>query len=333
MVLLNGHLKKGYHLWQKEEQLRKGFNIAWIQTLPTTSCTSEQFKDIQEKTLLILRCKTMYYYRKDLLSASSTSGNASELNSIIRNGLIQHTTCFLHWVKTQNELHQKFRLTPRVPRVVLKSNSQHGQQDPRSQDARSSWEPSSDSKSYGEICSNIADYRVSGVPLSAVKQQNTTRENQVKKLIEKFENRQHKESFLEDLSQTQKINKFRKESQYLIADLNNTEIFELCENSSKQECLDCNLHWEAGIVHNSCGRCLRICMQYLLENRYHLLQLWKKYEIFAEQSRCQTRTFWKTNMYYHARQMLKKARQEKHGRHPTVLSRCRMKNSESHCQP
>ena len=53
--------------------------------------------------------------------------------------------------------------------------------------------------------------------------------NPMEKLIEKFENQRYKESFLQDLSQTQKINKFSKESQDLIADFNNTEIFELCE--------------------------------------------------------------------------------------------------------
>ena len=37
-------------------------------------------------------------------------------------------------------------------------------------------------------------------------------------------------SFIQDLSQTQKISKFSKESKDLIADLNSTEIFELCEN-------------------------------------------------------------------------------------------------------
>ena len=52
----------------------------------------------------------------------------------------------------------------------------------------------------------------------------------------------------------QKINKFSKVSQDLIADLNNTEIFELCENSSKQQCPDCNAHWELGIIYCSCGR-------------------------------------------------------------------------------
>ena len=116
-------------------------------------------------------------------------------------------------MKTQEELYQKVRLTPRLPRVVLKSNSQCGQQDLRGQDARSSWDPPSDSKSFRETCNNAVDCRIPGIPLSTVEQQDTTRENQVKKLIEKFENHQHKESFLQDLSQTQKINKSRRESQ------------------------------------------------------------------------------------------------------------------------
>ena len=98
------------------------------------------------------------------------------------------------------------------------------------------------------------DHRISGVPLSAVEQQITIRENKVKRLIEKFENHKHKESFIQDLRQTEKINKFSKYSQDLIADLNNTEIFELCENSSKRQCLDCNSYWEIGIICCSCGR-------------------------------------------------------------------------------
>ena len=118
-------------------------------------------------------------------------------------------------MKTQDELYQKVRLTPRVTRAVLKLNSQFGQQDLQSQDARSSWEPSSDSKSYGETCNNTVENKISGVPLSAVEQQDTTCENKVKRLIEKFENHKHKELFLQDLSQTQKINKFSKESQDL----------------------------------------------------------------------------------------------------------------------
>ena len=228
-------------------------------------------------------------------------------NTVTCSRSLQHTTCSLRWVKSHKsnhleaegfcwwyqalgerkekrsggngkegdekaeELYQKVRLTPRVPRVVLKSNSQHGHQDPQSQDARSSWEPSSDSKSYGETCDSTVDYRISGVPLSAVEQQDTRRENKVKKLIEKFESHKHKESFLQDLSQTQKINKFRKESQDWIADLNNTEIFELCENSSKQQCPDCNAYWEKEIINCSCGRNMKSSQS----NRVRAEQPWR----------------------------------------------------------
>ena len=84
------------------------------------------------------------------------------------------------------------------------------------------------------------DYRILGVPLSAVEQQDTHRKDKFKKLIEKFENHRNKKSFLQDLKQTKEINEFSKESQDLIADMNNTEIFELCETSSEQQCPDCN---------------------------------------------------------------------------------------------
>ena len=78
------------------------------------------------------------------------------------------------------------------------------------------------------------DYRIPGVPLSAVEQQ-----DKVKQMIEKLENHPNKESLIQDFKQTKGINEFSKESQDLIADMNNTEIFELCETSSKQQCPDC----------------------------------------------------------------------------------------------
>ena len=80
------------------------------------------------------------------------------------------------------------------------------------------------------------DCRIHGVLLSAVEQQDTHREDKVKKLIEKFENHPNKESFLQDSKQMKEINEFSKKSQDLIADMNNTQISELCETSSKQQC-------------------------------------------------------------------------------------------------
>ena len=73
-----------------------------------------------------------------------------------------------------------------------------------------------------------------------MEQQDAKPENKVKKLIEKFEKYQRKESYLKDLNQTQTINELSKESQELIVDMNNTEVFELCKNSSKQQYPECN---------------------------------------------------------------------------------------------
>ena len=71
MVLRNGQLKIGYLFWQKEEDQRKGFNIARTLTLPNTSCISRQFKDIQEVISLILHCKTMYCCQRTSPSTST----------------------------------------------------------------------------------------------------------------------------------------------------------------------------------------------------------------------------------------------------------------------
>ena len=60
-------------------------------------------------------------------------------------------------MKTKDELHQKVRLTPRVPRVVLKSNSQIGLQDQREQDSRTSYDQPSGSNMPWETGSNAVD--------------------------------------------------------------------------------------------------------------------------------------------------------------------------------
>ena len=82
--------------------------------------------------------------------------------------------------------------------------------------------------------------RVPGILHSTVQQQDTNRKETVKRLIQQFENHPNKESFLQDLNKTEKMNKFSEESKKLITDMGNTEIFELCETSSKKQCTDCN---------------------------------------------------------------------------------------------
>ena len=135
--------------------------------------------------------------------------------------------------------YHKVYFTPRSPRVVLKPNSHSGQQDQQEQEARTSCDHPSGSKGSGETWCNNVDYRIPDIPLSAVEQQDTDRKDKVKRLIHQFESHPNKESFLQDLNQTEKTNKFSEKSQELIADMNNTEIFELCESSSKKQCPEC----------------------------------------------------------------------------------------------
>ena len=179
-------------------------------------------------------------------------------------------------MKTKEELYHKVYLTPRLPRVVLRANSHSGQQDQQEQDARTSCDQPSGSQSTRETWCNNVDYRIPGIPLSTVEQEDTNRKDKVKRLIQQFESHPNKESFLQDMNQTEKIGDFNEKSQKLIADMNNTEIFELCEISSKKQCSDCNLFWEIGIVYCTCGRCFKKTSQRTKEfdkNNYDVLSI------------------------------------------------------------
>ena len=90
-----------------------------------------------------------------------TRSHAVVLYNTLPAACIEKAVC----MKTTDDLYQKVRLTPRVPRLVSKSNSQHGLQDPQNQDARSSWEASSDSNNNGETCNRTVDHRIAGVPV------------------------------------------------------------------------------------------------------------------------------------------------------------------------
>ena len=163
------------------------------------------------------------------------------------------------------------------------------------------------------------DDRIAGVPLSAVEPQNTIRENKVKRLIEKFENHKNKNSLIQDLIQTEKINRFSKEAQDLI----DIEIFELCENSSKQQCPDCGAYWEMGRIYCSCGRNMKSTRgpTEFEENNRDVTSI-PGYVIEKNHSRgAKHGASERQKMYFQAKQMPMKARQGKHGCHPTILSR------------
>ena len=90
-----------------------------------------------------------------------TRSHAIVLHDTLPAFRIEKTVC----MKTKEKLYLKVRSTPRLPRVVLKAKSHSGQQDQREQDARSSRDQPSESKSYRETWNNAVDYRIPGIPL------------------------------------------------------------------------------------------------------------------------------------------------------------------------
>ena len=109
-----------------------------------------------------------------------TRSHAVALYNTLPAACIEKAVC----MKTQDELHQKMRFTPRVPRVVLKSNSQHAWSCKihitKMQDHLGNHQVTR--TVTGKLVTRIVDHRISGVPLSAAEPQKTTRENNVKRL-------------------------------------------------------------------------------------------------------------------------------------------------------
>ena len=123
-----------------------------------------------------------------------TRSNAVVLYDTLPAEFIEKAICMV----TTETLYEKER-----PRDVLGANSQCGLQDLLTQEARSSWKTQSDAQSFRETGCNILDYRVPGMSLSTVQQQDEQRQHTVAKLIEKFESHQNKEQFPKYMGQTQ----------------------------------------------------------------------------------------------------------------------------------
>ena len=210
------------------------------------------------------------------------------------------------------------------PRVVLKANSQSGSQDQLVQEARSSWESQQDAESYGETRSNTADYRAPGISISTVKLQRMHGDKITSQNLSRCSKKhRHKEQFLEGMSQKQEINSFSEESQKLLEDMDQTEIFELCDNSAKLQCLDCNPFTEIGIMYCSCGRNLKYKRSLTTTQKANCdCTSIPGFVIMMNSSRGpKDGQSERQIMFFKAKEMLNKARQEKHGSHPMILSK------------
>ena len=98
------------------------------------------------------------------------------------------------------------------------------------------------------------DFRVSGLPHAVVKQAENSR---VRELVKKIENHPHRQALQADLQQNNAYNPFSEKSQKMIQDMDNVELFELCETIPQVQCSECLLYWNQGIVYCTCGHLLR----------------------------------------------------------------------------
>ena len=119
------------------------------------------------------------------------------------------------------------------------------------------------------------------------------------------------------MSQKQEINRFSEESQKLLVDMNHTEIFKLCKNSAKHQRFDSNAFSEIGIICCSCWRNSTTIQKTSCDFTSIPSFVSKKNSSRGPKHGVSERQV----MFYKAKQMLKKARQGKHGSHPTILSR------------
>ena len=138
-----------------------------------------------------------------------------------------------------------------------------------------------------------------------MKLQDARRQNNVTKLAEMLKKHQHKEQFLKDMSQKQEINRFSEESQKLLEDMNQTQIFEFCENSAKLQCSERNLKYSRSPTTLQKTNCdFTSILGFVI----------KKYSSRGPKHGQSERQIM-------LKQMLKKARQAEHANHPKILSR------------
>ena len=143
-------------------------------------------------------------------------------------------------MKTGEDSCCKVRQSPRLSRVVLSPNLQHGRQDLKNLEARKSTDHQSEqSVKYRETCRGNVDCRIPGFPHSTVQKEDSNLKDIIKRLTQQFENHPNQDSLTEDLRKTEEFNPFREKSKELITSLGNTEYFEFCETSSEIQCPDC----------------------------------------------------------------------------------------------
>ena len=250
-------------------------------------------------------------FRKRYVGAIWSSLNTEDCNFLKQDQtqLVSTTHCLAEFIqkaicmKTKDQLYQMESVILR-PRVVLKAHSQSGSQDLLVQEARSSWESEQDAESCGETRSSTADCRVPGISISTVKLQDARRQNDVTKLREMFEKLQHKETLpwrhewknRRSTSSVRNHNNYSKiwtkqRSSNFARILQNFTVVKYKRSPTTTEKANCEL-----------------LLQSLALSLRRNSSRGPKHASSERQI-----------MFFKAKEMLEKARQSKHGGHPTIL--------------
>ena len=81
--------------------------------------------------------------------------------------------------------------------------------------------------------------------------------SRVRELVKKIESHPHRQDLQADLQQSNACNPSCEKLKKMIQDMDNVELFELCETIPKVQCSECLLYWNQVIVHCTCGHLLR----------------------------------------------------------------------------
>ena len=74
--------------------------------------------------------------------------------------------------------------------------------------------------------------------------------------MKKIENHPHLEAFHADLQQNNVYSPFSDDSKAMFREMDNVELFELCETIPKVQCSECLLYWNQGVIYCTCAHLL-----------------------------------------------------------------------------
>ena len=93
------------------------------------------------------------------------------------------------------------------------------------------------------------DFRILGLPHSAVKKAENSR---VRELVKKMENHPHRHAPQRDLQQKKAYNPLSTTTKKMIQDVGNVELFQLFETDPETQCKESLSYWSEGIVYCTC---------------------------------------------------------------------------------